>query len=124
MKSTAKDQKRNSIGVCQKRAARIYGDVCEESTSTGMLPMHSILYNAAVVLLGGFYYPWSCVPGGNEFFFMLTFQVVDAMRQTVTNMIGTLPPQFFAVTVTTVSVVAFLCANAFVKLNIMPENGY
>lgn len=25
------------------------------------------------------------------------------MRQTVTNMIGTLPPQFFAVTVTTVS---------------------
>ncbi|XP_062220878.1 uncharacterized protein LOC133920185 [Phragmites australis] len=30
-------------------------------------------------------------------------QVVDAMRQTVTNMIGTLPPQFFAVTVTTVA---------------------
>ncbi|KAK7839506.1 udp-galactose/udp-glucose transporter 3 [Quercus suber] len=30
-------------------------------------------------------------------------QVVDAMRQTVTNMIGTLPPQFFAVTVTTTS---------------------
>ncbi|KAI3724583.1 hypothetical protein L2E82_36364 [Cichorium intybus] len=29
-------------------------------------------------------------------------QVVDAMRQTVTNMIGTLTPQFFAVTVTTV----------------------
>ncbi|KAH0850008.1 hypothetical protein HID58_095876 [Brassica napus] len=29
--------------------------------------------------------------------------VVDAMRQTVTNMIGTLPPQFFAVTVTSVS---------------------
>ncbi|KAF2324768.1 hypothetical protein GH714_016715 [Hevea brasiliensis] len=29
--------------------------------------------------------------------------VVDAMRQTVTNMIGTLPPQFFAVTVTTVA---------------------
>ncbi|XP_018683065.2 uncharacterized protein LOC103979640 isoform X2 [Musa acuminata AAA Group] len=28
-------------------------------------------------------------------------QVVDAMRQTVTNMIGTLPPQFFAITVTT-----------------------
>ncbi|KAI0514019.1 hypothetical protein KFK09_010052 [Dendrobium nobile] len=28
-------------------------------------------------------------------------QIVDAMRQTVTNMIGTLPPQFFAVTVTT-----------------------
>lgn len=26
------------------------------------------------------------------------------MRQTVTNMIGTLPPQFFAVTVTSVSV--------------------
>ena len=26
------------------------------------------------------------------------------MRQTVTNMIGTLPPQFFAVTVTTVSI--------------------
>lgn len=25
------------------------------------------------------------------------------MRQTVTNMIGTLPPQFFAITVTTVS---------------------
>lgn len=113
MKSTAKDQKRNSIGVCQKCAARIYGDVCEESTSTGMLPMHLILYNAAVVLLGGFYYPWPCVPGGNELFFMLTFQVVDAMRQTVTNMIGTLPPQFFAVTVTTVSVVAFLYAKAF-----------
>ncbi|GKV16200.1 hypothetical protein SLEP1_g26877 [Rubroshorea leprosula] len=31
-------------------------------------------------------------------------QVVDAMRQTVTNMIGTLPPQFFAVTVITTSV--------------------
>ncbi|KAK0576513.1 hypothetical protein LWI29_018694 [Acer saccharum] len=30
-------------------------------------------------------------------------QVVDAMRQTVTNMIGTLPPQFFAVTVSTVA---------------------
>ncbi|OMP03034.1 hypothetical protein CCACVL1_02612 [Corchorus capsularis] len=30
-------------------------------------------------------------------------QVVEAMRQTVTNMIGTLPPQFFAVTVTTVA---------------------
>ncbi|XP_052732039.1 uncharacterized protein LOC108341311 isoform X2 [Vigna angularis] len=30
-------------------------------------------------------------------------QVVDAMRQTVTNMIGTLPPQFFAVTITTVA---------------------
>lgn len=30
-------------------------------------------------------------------------QVVDAMRQTVANMIGTLPPQFFAVTVTTVA---------------------
>ncbi|XP_071925700.1 uncharacterized protein [Coffea arabica] len=30
-------------------------------------------------------------------------QVVDAMRHTVTNMIGTLPPQFFAVTVTTVA---------------------
>jgi hypothetical protein len=29
--------------------------------------------------------------------------VVEAMRQTVTNMIGTLPPQFFAVTVTSVS---------------------
>ncbi|KAK9164964.1 hypothetical protein Scep_000155 [Stephania cephalantha] len=29
--------------------------------------------------------------------------VVDAMRHTVTNMIGTLPPQFFAVTVTTVA---------------------
>nr|XP_025667492.1 uncharacterized protein LOC112765847 isoform X2 [Arachis hypogaea] len=29
--------------------------------------------------------------------------VVDAMRQTVTNMIGTLPPQFFAVTITTVA---------------------
>ncbi|KAH9305246.1 hypothetical protein KI387_009650, partial [Taxus chinensis] len=30
-------------------------------------------------------------------------QVVEAMRQTVTNMIGTLPPQFFAMTVTTVA---------------------
>lgn len=30
-------------------------------------------------------------------------QVVEAMRQTVTNMIGTLPPQFFAVTITTVA---------------------
>ncbi|GMP81838.1 hypothetical protein CsSME_00036414 [Camellia sinensis var. sinensis] len=30
-------------------------------------------------------------------------QVVEAMRQTVTNMIGTLPPQFFAVTVATVA---------------------
>ncbi|XP_078442722.1 uncharacterized protein LOC144712348 [Wolffia australiana] len=30
-------------------------------------------------------------------------QVVEAMRQTVTTMIGTLPPQFFAVTVTTVA---------------------
>ncbi|XWS25997.1 hypothetical protein CRYUN_Cryun27aG0115900 [Craigia yunnanensis] len=30
-------------------------------------------------------------------------QVVEAMRQTVTNMIGTLPPQFFAVTVSTVA---------------------
>ncbi|XP_020112611.1 uncharacterized protein LOC109727123 [Ananas comosus] len=30
-------------------------------------------------------------------------QVVEAMRQTVTNMMGTLPPQFFAVTVTTVA---------------------
>ncbi|KAI3418111.1 uncharacterized protein J3R85_013978 [Psidium guajava] len=30
-------------------------------------------------------------------------QVVDAMRQTVTNMIGTLPPQFFTVTVTTIA---------------------
>ncbi|GBG72981.1 hypothetical protein CBR_g12699 [Chara braunii] len=29
-------------------------------------------------------------------------QVVDAMRQTVTNMLGTLPPQFFEVTVSTV----------------------
>ncbi|CAH8300310.1 unnamed protein product [Eruca vesicaria subsp. sativa] len=29
--------------------------------------------------------------------------VVDAMRHTVTNMIGTLPPQFFAVTVTSVA---------------------
>ncbi|CAI0382173.1 unnamed protein product [Linum tenue] len=30
-------------------------------------------------------------------------QVVDAMRQTVSNMIGTLPPQFFAVTISTVA---------------------
>lgn len=30
-------------------------------------------------------------------------QVVDAMRQTVTNMLGTLPPQFFQVTISTVS---------------------
>ncbi|KAK8956418.1 hypothetical protein KSP40_PGU019842 [Platanthera guangdongensis] len=30
-------------------------------------------------------------------------KVVDAMRETVTNMIGTLPPQFFAVTITTVA---------------------
>ncbi|OAY22530.1 uncharacterized protein LOC110605847 [Manihot esculenta] len=30
-------------------------------------------------------------------------QVVEAMRQTVTNMVGTLPNQFFAVTVTTVA---------------------
>ncbi|CAN6238921.1 unnamed protein product [Urochloa humidicola] len=30
-------------------------------------------------------------------------QVVEAMRHTVTNMIGTLPPQFFSVTVTTVA---------------------
>lgn len=30
-------------------------------------------------------------------------QVVEAMRQTVTNMIGTLPQQFFAITVTTVA---------------------
>jgi len=29
-------------------------------------------------------------------------QVVDAMRQTVTNMLGTLPPQFFKVTVSMV----------------------
>ncbi|CAN8277040.1 unnamed protein product [Cochlearia groenlandica] len=29
--------------------------------------------------------------------------VVDAMRQTVTNMIGTLPPQFFSVTITSVA---------------------
>lgn len=35
---------------------------------------------------------------------MIFHQVVDAMRQTVTNMIGTLPPQFFAVTVTSVSI--------------------
>lgn len=41
------------------------------------------------------------------FFFLL--KVVDAMRQTVTNMIGTLPPQFFAVTVTTVC-----CRNHFI----------
>lgn len=27
-------------------------------------------------------------------------QVVEAMRQTVSNMLGTLPPQFFEVTVT------------------------
>lgn len=37
------------------------------------------------------------------FFKRAPHQVVDAMRQTVTNMIGTLPPQFFAVTVTTVA---------------------
>ncbi|KAL3689765.1 hypothetical protein R1sor_016074 [Riccia sorocarpa] len=30
-------------------------------------------------------------------------QVVDAMRQTVTNMLGTLPPQFFEISVTTVA---------------------
>jgi hypothetical protein len=107
LKSTAKGQERYPIGVCEKCAARIYGVVCEESTTAGMLPMHLILYNASVVLLGGFYYPWSCVPSGNQFISMLTFQVVDAMRQTVTNMIGTLPPQFFTVTVTTVSVVIF-----------------
>lgn len=29
-------------------------------------------------------------------------KVVDAMRQTVTNMLGTLPPQFFQVTISTV----------------------
>ncbi|CAJ2642856.1 uncharacterized protein LOC123899292 [Trifolium pratense] len=29
--------------------------------------------------------------------------VVDAMRQTVTNMIGTLPPQFFSITINTVA---------------------
>ncbi|PWA47620.1 hypothetical protein CTI12_AA497690 [Artemisia annua] len=34
---------------------------------------------------------------------MLLRLVVDAMRQTVTNMIGTLPPQVFAVTLTTVA---------------------
>ena len=107
LKSTAKDQERNSIGVCKKCAARIYGVVCEESTSTGILPIHLMEYNAAAVLLGGFYWPWLCVPSGNELSFMLTFQVVDAMRQTVTNMIGTLPPQFFAVTVTTVRVILF-----------------
>lgn len=99
LKSTAKDQERNSIGVCQKCAARIYGVVCEESTSTGILPIHLMVYNLPI--------PWPCVPSGNELSFMLTFQVVDAMRQTVTNMIGTLPPQFFAVTVSTVRVIMF-----------------
>ncbi|RZR97120.1 hypothetical protein BHM03_00026234, partial [Ensete ventricosum] len=33
--------------------------------------------------------------------FLLPLEVVDAMRQTVANMIGTLPHQFFSVTVTT-----------------------
>jgi hypothetical protein len=32
----------------------------------------------------------------------LVHQVVDAMRQTVTNMLGTLPPQFFDVSVATI----------------------
>lgn len=44
----------------------------------------------------------------NDICFMVTPKVVDAMRQTVTNMIGTLPPQFFAVTVTTVSLLLSL----------------
>jgi hypothetical protein len=70
-----------------------------------------MVYNAAAVLLGGFYFPWPRVPSGNELSFMLTFQVVDAMRQTVTNMIGTLPPQFFAVTVSTVRVIMFGYVN-------------
>ncbi|MQM11729.1 hypothetical protein Taro_044637 [Colocasia esculenta] len=48
---------------------------------------------------------FSMDPGNSNGFhpFFWVLKVVDAMRQTVTNMIGTLPPQFFAVTVTTVA---------------------
>lgn len=37
------------------------------------------------------------------------------MRQTVTNMIGTLPPQFFAITVTTVSGYDFKVLRAVIS---------
>lgn len=55
---------------------------------------HFFLY--VIVSLG----EYENIHGSHFLFFFL--KVVEAMRQTVTNMIGTLPPQFFAVTVTTV----------------------
>ena len=56
-----------------------------------------------------------CIPGAqkyveevqpgliDQFMTRAPAEVVDAMRETVTSMIGTLPPQFFEVTVTTVA---------------------
>lgn len=44
-------------------------------------------------------------------------QVVEAMRQTVTNMLGTLPPQFFDIHVSTVSFVLHDYHLTFSKLS-------
>ncbi|PNX96080.1 Ty3/gypsy retrotransposon protein, partial [Trifolium pratense] len=38
-----KEQERNLIGICQDRAAGIYGIVCEKSTSTGPLANHDFM---------------------------------------------------------------------------------
>jgi len=35
LKSPVKEQERNLTGICQDRAAGIYGIVCKKSTSTG-----------------------------------------------------------------------------------------
>ena len=59
--------------------------------------IHTLLYTS-IIKIGT--QAFSIVVFFSVFFFLL--EVVEAMRQTVTNMIGTLPPQFFAVTVTTV----------------------
>lgn len=50
----------------------------------------------------------------------MAWKVVDAMRQTVTNMMGTLPPQFFAVTVTTVcAFVVKLCTFLWILMPLL-----
>ncbi|KAK9829799.1 hypothetical protein WJX72_007962 [[Myrmecia] bisecta] len=56
--------------------------------------------------------------------------VVDAMRQTITNMLGTLPPQFFAVTISTmgenlaqlmysVMLSGYMFRNAYIRMELM-----
>ncbi|XP_076931872.1 uncharacterized protein LOC143597172 [Bidens hawaiensis] len=104
----------NLLGLCSPSSVRVYGQPTpnrgrlraqsqpqDSSQSSDSQQPNGSVKNRREILLE---YVKNVQPELMELFVKRApQQVVDAMRQTVTNMVGTLPPQFFAVTVTTVA---------------------